>query len=61
MITVDTHSFDPYFNLAVEEYFLKNSTEDVFMLWQNNCTAVIGRNQNVDAEINIPYAISSIC
>ena len=56
MITVDTHSFDPYFNLAVEEYFLKNSTEDVFMLWQNNCTAVIGRNQNVYAEINIPYA-----
>ena len=56
MITITTDSFDPYYNLAVEEYFLFNSDEDVFMLWQNDNTAVIGKNQNVYAEINIPYA-----
>lgn len=56
MITIKTNSFDPYYNLATEEYFLQNSTEDVFMLWQNDNTAVIGRNQNVYAEINIPFA-----
>jgi len=56
VITINTNSFDPYYNLAVEEYFLTNNDEDVFMLWRNNNTAVIGKNQNVYAEINIPYA-----
>ncbi len=56
MIIIDTHSIDPYYNLAAEEYFLLNSKEDVFMLWQNKNTAVIGKNQNVYAEINIPFA-----
>lgn len=56
MITIRTNSYDPYYNLAAEEYFLQNTDHDVFMLWQNDNTAVIGRNQNVYAEINIPYA-----
>lgn len=56
MLTLTTGSFDPYYNLAVEEYFLFNSHEDIFMLWQNDNTAVIGKNQNIYAEINVPYA-----
>ena len=47
---------DPYFNLAVEEYLFDNSTEDVFMLWQNEPTVVIGRNQNVYAEVRLDEA-----
>ncbi|MBQ9940881.1 MAG: lipoate--protein ligase [Clostridia bacterium] len=56
MITIFTNSTDPYFNLAAEEYFLYNSTEDIFMLWQNDKAAIIGKNQNVYAEINTEYA-----
>jgi len=46
-----THS-DPYFNLAAEEYFLKNFQEDFFMLWRSRPAVVVGKHQNALAEIN---------
>ena len=46
---------DPYLNLAIEEYLFYSETDDVFMLWQNDPTVVIGKNQNVYAEINFEY------
>ena len=45
-------SHDPYLNLAIEEYLFLNSDEDVFMLWQNEPTVVIGKNQNAYGEID---------
>lgn len=50
------NSVDPYYNLAVEEYLLYNSTDDIFMLWQNASTVVIGKNQNAYAEVNVDVA-----
>ena len=50
------NSNDPYFNLAVEEYLLRNSNEDIFMLWQNEPVVVIGKNQNAYAEVDLEYA-----
>ena len=55
-ITLDTTS--PYHNLAVEEYLLQQTTDNVFMLWQNDNTIVIGRHQNTAAEINQEYVDS---
>jgi lipoate---protein ligase len=54
MITLSIHqtSTDPYFNLAAEEYFLKNFQEDFFMLWRSRPTVVVGKHQNALAEIN---------
>lgn len=49
-------STDPYRNLAIEEYLFRNSDEDVFMLWQNEPTVVIGKNQNAHAEIDMELA-----
>jgi len=49
-------SNDPYYNLAVEEYLLKYSNDDIFMLWQNEPTVVIGKNQNAYAEVNVDLA-----
>ncbi|MBE6630467.1 MAG: lipoate--protein ligase [Ruminococcaceae bacterium] len=46
-------STDPYYNLAVEEYLFRNEQEDVFMLWQNEPTVVIGKNQNAFAEVEL--------
>lgn len=50
------HTTDPYYNLAVEEYLFLHSEDDVFMLWQNDRTVVIGKNQNVYAELDVDYA-----
>ena len=50
---METGSTDPAFNLAFEEYVLLNRTEgDILILWQNDKTVVIGRNQNAAAEID---------
>ncbi len=46
---------DPYFNLAAEEHLLKNFTDDIFMLWRNDNSIIIGKYQNTAAEINIDF------
>ena len=46
---------DPYFNLATEEYLLKNFDEDIFMLWSSESSIVVGKHQNALAEINHRY------
>ncbi len=56
MKTVKNASTDPFFNLALEEWLMINSEDDIFMLWQNRPTVVIGRYQNAFAEVNLPYA-----
>lgn len=47
---------DPYYNLAVEEYLLRHTQDDIFMLWQNEKTVVIGKNQNAYAEVDLDAA-----
>ena len=47
---------DIFFNLAAEEYLLKNSENDIFMIWQSHDAVVVGRHQNVLAEINHHFA-----
>ncbi len=49
----ETNSTDPCYNLAFEEYLLKNKGEgNILMLWQNANTVVVGLNQNTAEEIN---------
>ena len=55
MHCINDHHTDPYFNLAAEEYVLKNFTEDCFMLWRNAPSVIVGRHQNTLAEINPDY------
>jgi lipoate-protein ligase A len=45
---IESPSFDPYFNLALEEYVFESMPKDesYFMLWQNANTIVIGKYQN---------------
>ncbi len=44
---------NPHYNLALEEYLLRHEREDVCMLWQNEPTVVIGKNQNAFAEVDV--------
>lgn len=48
---------DPYKNLALEEYILKNLVlnETILFLWQNDSSVIIGRNQNIYEEVNLLY------
>jgi lipoate-protein ligase A len=46
---------NPYFNLASEEYLLKCFQEDVFLLYRNTPSIVVGKHQNTLAEINLPF------
>lgn len=55
MLCIDNDIIAPQFNLALEEYILKNFTEDVFMLWQNEPSVIIGKNQNIWDEINVGF------
>ncbi len=41
--------------MAAEEYLLKNFSDDIFMLWQSENTIVVGKHQNLLAEINYPF------
>ncbi|MCL2518284.1 MAG: lipoate--protein ligase [Oscillospiraceae bacterium] len=54
MILFKNENTDPYFNLACEEYLLETES-DVIMLWRNEPSVIIGRNQNAYAELNLGY------
>ncbi len=51
-LCINNTSTDLYFNLALEEYLLKNYSNDIFMIWQNEPSIVVGKHQNTLAEIN---------
>lgn len=55
MKTIMNNNHNPYFNLALEEYLLKylEVDEDIFYLWQNEKSIIIGRNQNPFLEVNM--------
>jgi len=55
MLCINDHHTDPYFNLAAEEYVLKNFTDNCFMLWRNGPSVIVGRHQNTLSEINVDY------
>lgn len=52
---IDSPETDIYFHLAAEEYLLKQGTEDVFMLWQDTASVVVGKHQRVQAEVNLEF------
>ncbi|HSG68340.1 MAG TPA: lipoate--protein ligase family protein [Bacteroidales bacterium] len=55
MILIDRKETDPFFNIAAEEYVLKEKDEDVFMLWINEPSVIIGKHQVAAAEADMVY------
>lgn len=61
MKTIIALGNDPYFNLAWEEYIFKeiHKSEDIFLLWQNTPSIIVGRNQNVFEEVHLDYIVKN--
>jgi lipoate-protein ligase A len=57
MISIRNESKDPHFNLALEEYALNylDPKEDYVIIWQNEPSVIIGRNQNTTEEVNAKF------
>ena len=55
MLCITLDSTEAFFNLAAEEYILKNFEDDCFMLWRNDNAIIIGKHQNTLSEINVNY------
>lgn len=56
MILIKSDNYDVYFNLAMEEYiFNKFREDDVFILWVNSPSVVVGKHQNLIEEVNLRY------
>ena len=47
---------DIYFHLAAEEYLLKQGNEDIFMLWQDTPSVVLGKHQRLRSEVDQEWA-----
>lgn len=56
MILINRTETDPFFNIAAEEYFLKNFKDDILMIWQSTPSVIIGKHQNTMAEVNVGFA-----
>lgn len=52
MFCIDNRCTDIYWNLAAEEYLLKQKQDNYFMLWQSEPCVVIGKHQHVPSEVD---------
>jgi lipoate-protein ligase A len=52
MLILDSPSTDPHFNIAAEEYLLKETNRDFAFFYINEPSIIIGKHQNAWAEIN---------
>lgn len=55
MICILSPETTPAFNIASEEYLMKNFDEDVFLLYRNAPSIIVGKHQNTLSEINVEY------
>ena len=56
MLIIDSPSNNAYFNIATEEYLLNRfRKEDIFLLYINAPSIIVGKFQNTLAEINLEF------
>lgn len=56
MILIKNSCTDPYFNMACEEHLLMSRAEPLLMLWRNEPSVIIGKNQNARDNVNFGFA-----
>jgi len=55
MIEILNSFTNPYFNTALEEYYLKNFEDNCFIVWQNSPSVIVGKHQNAYSEIDYSF------
>ena len=55
MFCLSLESTDPFFNLAVDEYLLKNSNQEYLILGINDKSVIIGKHQSVHREADTKF------
>jgi len=55
MFCLNSESVDPFFNLALEEFLLKNSVDEFFITYINSPSVVIGKHQSPHREVNTKF------
>jgi lipoate-protein ligase A len=55
MLCISLNSTDPFFNLSVDEYFLKNSNGEYFILSINDKSVIIGKHQSAHRETDTKF------
>ncbi|MCL2488097.1 MAG: lipoate--protein ligase [Oscillospiraceae bacterium] len=55
MFIIQNDCTDPAFNLAAEEYLLDHFPGNVFMLWRNQRSVIVGKNQNTAGEVDARF------
>lgn len=57
MVYLESRSFDPYYNLALEQYVFDRLPREnsYFLLWQNANSLIVGKHQNTAEEINVAF------
>ena len=55
MIVHLSQKHDPYYHLALMEYLLKHTSDDVLLVFENVNAIIVGRHQNTYAEVNSDF------
>jgi lipoate-protein ligase A len=55
MFCINLDTTDPFFNLAIEEFLLKNSKEEYLILYINDPAIIIGKHQSGHREVNTKF------
>jgi len=55
MLILDSAHTDPVFNIAAEEYLLKETLNDIAFFYINEPSIIIGKHQNAYAESNLDF------
>jgi len=55
MFCINLDTTDPFFNLAIEEFLLKNTNEEYLILGINDPSIIIGKHQSGHREVNTQF------
>lgn len=55
MLCISQTGTNPYFNIAADEYLFRTFDEDIFRIYINSPSVIIGKHQNPYKEINYPF------
>lgn len=57
MIYIRSFSNDAYFNMALDEYAVKNlpADQEYFIIYQNSPSVIVGKNQNTIEEVDMDF------